>query len=85
MCAACVARGGLSAVASGDVFASPSAKQIITAIDAAGSTAGTVLILLNYTGDCLHFGLAAQMVNSRAAAPAGESLIQNCARTDLFS
>ncbi|OZJ04492.1 hypothetical protein BZG36_02667 [Bifiguratus adelaidae] len=55
-----VGRGLLSASVSGDVFASPSAKQVYGAIKAVPSAKGTVLIVTNYTGDNLHFGLACQ-------------------------
>lgn len=55
-----VGDGLLSAVACGDIFASPSAKQIMTAIHMAPSKNGVILLITNYTGDRLHFGLAAE-------------------------
>ncbi|ROW07087.1 hypothetical protein VPNG_06612 [Cytospora leucostoma] len=55
----------LAASVSGDIFASPSTKQILAAIDAVPSNEGTVLIVTNYTGDCLHFGLANEKANAR--------------------
>lgn len=55
-----VGDGILSAVACGDIFASPSALQILTAIASTPSTKGHILLITNYTGDCLHFGLAAE-------------------------
>jgi len=55
-----VGRNMLTAAAQGDIFASPSTKQILAAIDAVPSDKGTILIITNYTGDCLHFGLAAE-------------------------
>ncbi|KAH8682130.1 Dak1 domain-containing protein [Xylariales sp. PMI_506] len=55
-----VGSGALSAVACGDIFASPSTKQVLTAMKAAPSTEGTILMITNYTGDKLHFGLAAE-------------------------
>ncbi|KAI6086768.1 glycerone kinase [Hypoxylon rubiginosum] len=48
----------LAASVGGDIFASPSTKQIISAIDRVPSDKGTILVITNYTGDCLHFGLA---------------------------
>ncbi|KAI1642757.1 dihydroxyacetone kinase [Daldinia loculata] len=48
----------LAASVAGDIFASPSTKQIISAIDRVPSEKGTILVITNYTGDCLHFGLA---------------------------
>lgn len=35
-------------------------KQILSAIVAAPSEKGTILLITNYTGDKLHFGLAAE-------------------------
>ncbi|KAH8661564.1 dihydroxyacetone kinase [Tricladium varicosporioides] len=50
----------LSAVACGDIFASPSMKQVMTAVVSAPSDEGVILMITNYTGDRLHFGLAAE-------------------------
>lgn len=55
-----VGDGLLSAVACGDIFASPSMKQVMTACLAAPSDKGIILMITNYTGDKLHFGLAAE-------------------------
>ncbi|KAJ5103383.1 hypothetical protein N7532_003912 [Penicillium argentinense] len=55
-----VGDGLLSAAACGDIFASPSAKQILAAIRMAPSKKGIILLITNYTGDRLHFGLAAE-------------------------
>ena len=55
-----VGTGLLSAVACGDIFASPSMKQVLSAIASVPSSAGTILLITNYTGDKLHFGLAAE-------------------------
>ena len=52
--------GCLSAVACGDIFASPSMKQVIAAVASVPSEKGTILMITNYTGDKLHFGLAAE-------------------------
>ena len=55
----------LAASVAGDVFASPSTRQIVAGIDAVPSDKGTILVVTNYTGDCLHFGLAAQKANAK--------------------
>ena len=55
-----VGEGLLSAVACGDIFASPSTKQVLAAMELAPSDKGTILLITNYTGDRLHFGLAAE-------------------------
>ena len=48
----------LAAAVSGEVFASPSAKQVMAAIEHSPSDLGIILCITNYTGDNLHFGLA---------------------------
>jgi dihydroxyacetone kinase len=55
-----VGEGLLSAAACGDIFASPSTKQVLRAMKLAPSDKGTILLITNYTGDRLHFGLAAE-------------------------
>ncbi|ROV95229.1 hypothetical protein VMCG_08593 [Cytospora schulzeri] len=55
----------LAASVGGDIFASPSTKQIVAAVDAVPSDQGTILVVTNYTGDCLHFGLANEKANAR--------------------
>ena len=40
----------LAASASGDVFASPSTKQVLSAIEAVPSKKGVILVVGNYTG-----------------------------------
>ncbi len=59
----------LAAAVQGDIFASPSTKQILAGIEAVPQDKGILLVITNYTGDCLHFGLAAEK-SSRAANPA---------------
>lgn len=53
-----VGDGMLAAAVTGEVFASPSTKQIMAAIRHVPSDAGVILCITNYTGDNLHFGLA---------------------------
>ncbi|KAF2087785.1 dihydroxyacetone kinase-like protein [Saccharata proteae CBS 121410] len=53
-----VGDGLLAAAVNGEVFASPSTKQVMAAIQNVPSDAGTILCITNYTGDKLHFGLA---------------------------
>lgn len=54
----------LTASVQGDIFASPSTKQILAGVDAVPSDKGTILVITNYTGDCLHFGLANEKANA---------------------
>ncbi|KAI8910296.1 putative dihydroxyacetone kinase [Gorgonomyces haynaldii] len=60
-----VGQGMLSAAVCGDVFASPSTKQILTAIDRIQSPHGTLVIIKNYTGDVLNFTRAVEMAKAR--------------------
>ena len=56
-----VGRGMLSAAIVGDVFTSPSTDAVLAAIRAVAGPAGALLIVKNYTGDRLNFGLAAEL------------------------
>lgn len=56
-----VGSGLLTAAVTGDVFTSPSVDAILAAIRASAGPAGAVLIVKNYTGDRLNFGLAAEL------------------------
>lgn len=55
-----VGAGMLTAAVCGDVFASPSVDAVLAAILAVTGPAGCLLIVKNYTGDRLNFGLAAE-------------------------
>ena len=59
-----VGTGMLSAAIAGDVFTSPSVDAVLAAIHAAAGPAGAVLIVKNYTGDRLNFGLAAELATA---------------------
>ena len=50
----------LTAAVAGDVFASPPASSVYAAIRATAGPRGALLVVKNYTGDRLHFGLAAE-------------------------
>ena len=56
-----VGLGMLDAAVCGDVFASPSTIQVYKAIQQTASTKGTLLIVKNYSGDCMNFDAAAEM------------------------
>ena len=55
-----VGKGMLTAAVCGDLFASPSVDAVLNAIVAVTGDRGCLLIVKNYTGDRLNFGLAAQ-------------------------
>ncbi|MBU2534363.1 MAG: dihydroxyacetone kinase subunit DhaK, partial [Alphaproteobacteria bacterium] len=55
-----VGEGMLTAAVCGEVFASPSVDAVLAGILAVTGPAGCLLIVKNYTGDRLNFGLAAE-------------------------
>lgn len=55
-----VGEGLLIAAISGSIFASPNVSQIVNTIARVGGKAGTILVIMNYTGDVFHFHLAAE-------------------------
>jgi dihydroxyacetone kinase len=54
----------LSAAVAGEVFTSPSSTSVFAAINAVSGKFGALLVVKNYTGDRLNFGLAAEMVRA---------------------
>ena len=65
-----VGKGLLTAAVCGDVFASPTAKAVACAIASVSSReAGCLLIVKNYTGDRLNFGIAAELAKSHFGIP----------------
>ncbi len=56
-----VGKGMLDAAVAGDIFASPSTIQVYNAILQTESSKGTLLIIKNYSGDCMNFDGAAEM------------------------
>lgn len=59
-----VGEGMLTAAVCGDMFASPSVDAVLSAIMAVTGEKGCLLIIKNYTGDRLNFGLAAEQARS---------------------
>lgn len=55
-----IGEGMLTAAVCGDIFASPSVEAVLNAILYVTGDAGCLLIVKNYTGDRLNFGLAAE-------------------------
>jgi dihydroxyacetone kinase len=60
-----VGRGLLSAAVSGEIFASPSAEAVLAGILAVTGGPGCLLIVKNYTGDRLNFGLATERARAQ--------------------
>lgn len=59
-----VGQGMLTAAVCGEIFASPSVEAVLSAILATTGDNGCVLIIKNYTGDRLNFGLAAEQARA---------------------
>ena len=68
-----VAEGLLTAAVCGEIFASPSVDAVLAAIIAVTGPAGALLVVKNYTGDRLNFGLAAE--KARALGLAVETVV----------
>ncbi|KAF3401363.1 Dihydroxyacetone kinase 1 [Talaromyces pinophilus] len=65
-----VGKGFLTAAVAGTIFASPSAEQISRCtIERLDTEKGVLIIPMNYTGDVLHFGMAAEKTKA-AGRPA---------------
>jgi len=63
-----VGQGMLTAAVAGDVFTSPPPDAVLAAIRAAAGPPGVLLIVKNYTGDRLNFGLAAELARAEGIA-----------------
>lgn len=63
-----VGEGMLTAAVIGAVFTSPSVDAVLAAIRAVAGPAGVLLIIKNYTGDRLNFGLAAEIARAEGVA-----------------
>ena len=59
-----VGPGLLAAAIAGDVFTSPSVDAVLAGIRVAAGPTGAVLVVKNYTGDRLNFGLAAELARA---------------------
>jgi dihydroxyacetone kinase len=59
-----IGAGMLSAAVPGAVFTSPDTDSIVAAIRAVAGKRGALLVVKNYTGDRLNFGLAAEIARS---------------------
>jgi dihydroxyacetone kinase len=59
-----VGHGMLTAAVAGGVFASPPPGSILAGLRAIRSPAGTLMIIKNYTGDRLNFGIALERARS---------------------
>ena len=63
-----IGSGMLSAAVAGEVFTSPDTDSVVAAIRAVAGKPGALLVVKNYTGDRLNFGLAAEMACAEGIA-----------------
>jgi dihydroxyacetone kinase len=70
-----VGAGMLSAAVAGEIFTSPSSDSVFAAIKAVAGKPGALLVVKDYTGDRLNFGVAAEM--ARAEGIPVETVIVN--------
>ncbi|KAI6112694.1 dihydroxyacetone kinase [Pisolithus sp. B1] len=66
-----VGEGILTAAVCGSVFASPNSSQVRRAIDLIDNDKGTIIVVKNYTGDVLNFGLAKEQYSATHPDKAG--------------
>lgn len=80
-CGGYVGEGMLTAAVAGLVFASPPPAQILTAIKnvAKHCSGGVIVIILNYTGDLLNFGLALEMARNNGINVESVIIDDDCA------
>lgn len=60
--------GMISCAVLGNVFASPSVASILSGIRAVAGSTGVLLVVKNYTGDRLNFGMAAELAKQEGIA-----------------
>lgn len=60
-----VGEGALSASVAGTIFASPSSRQVLKAIEGVDASKGILVTVMNYTGDVLNFGVALEKAKAR--------------------
>lgn len=66
----------LRAAVAGTVFASPSVRQISSCVSRCGTgSAGVLLVVMNYTGDVLHFGLATEKARTMDVAAGAVEMV----------
>jgi dihydroxyacetone kinase len=72
----------LTAAVAGNVFASPPVSSILAAIRKVTGRAGSLLIVKNYTGDRLNFGMALEKAQAEGLAVKMVFVADDCALED---
>ncbi|MBP1326851.1 dihydroxyacetone kinase [Leucobacter exalbidus] len=76
-----VGQGGLDAAVPGRVFASPHNTQVLEASKKVAGSDGVLLIVKNYTGDIIHFGIAAERL-AMEGVPVAQIVVDDDVATD---
>jgi triose/dihydroxyacetone kinase / FAD-AMP lyase (cyclizing) len=71
--------GMLSAAVCGGIFASPSISSVLAAIRAVATPGGVLVIVKNYTGDRLNFGMAVERANQEGISCTMVVVSDDCA------
>lgn len=79
-----VGQGMLTGAIAGDLFASPGVEAVLAAIRACSDAPGVLLIIKNYTGDRLNFGLAAERARAEGIAVATVLVSDDVALADAI-
>ncbi len=74
-----IGEGMLAAAVCGGVFASPSVAEILAAIRVCGGPGGVLLVVKNYTGDRINFGLAQEKALAEGIAVKMTVVEDDCA------
>lgn len=74
-----IGKGMLSGAICGGIFASPSVSAVLAAVRAASTGQGVLLIVKNYTGDRLNFGMAVEKANQEGIACQMVVVADDCA------
>ena len=74
-----IGKGMLTAAVAGGVFASPPPGSILAALRAIRSPAGSLMIVKNYTGDRLNFGIALERARSEGMQVGMVVIGEDCA------
>src|SRR5947208_1584429 len=80
-----IGSGMLSAAVAGEIFTSPSVDSVLAAIRAVAGNQGVLLIVKNYTGDRMNFGLAAEMARSEGTRVATVVIADDVALANVES
>lgn len=70
-----VGDGLLSAAVSGSVFASPSSRQVLSAIQNVDASKGILVTVMRYTGDVMNFGVAVEKARAQNSEMKIEMLV----------